>query len=772
MIYKHKKTCMAAEGSTDMPVSLSTRNLADKDNFSEEYKTEILESFRETEYGNLIRNDEWIKHYGYFLYENLQGSCKKVEKRLSLNSKLRRLAHLFIEFKKVVEERKQIKADSCSEMFNIDHYEELKIAIANMTRDKETGKMKNGLKLTLKYLVKDVCDAMHVFYLKKKDNQKAADLGNYMLVLSKSWSSFFKNAEESVITKRLTELRAPVKLPSKSDIIKLRDCTKSTIQDLTGDSFCLLENADFCKLRDALVCRLTLFNARRGGEPSRMVLSELTDALEDKWIDQCRMEFVKDDIEKKLLCDTKVAYLHASKIAKLVPVLIPKDCWKALNVLVDTEVRRVAGVHTHNDFVFPNTKNSMGHVIGWDCVDRMSQEAGLEGRLNATGMRHFIATEYALLDVAPRDRELFYKHMGHSEAINENIYQCPPAVREITHVGKILANVDSMNEDADNVKENSDLLAVNDANVDILKDAGNVKEISNVVIDVSDANVDILNDTGNVEESSDVVTAVSDANVDILEEFIGLMAEDVPTFHIFDLSKQVDEFNVTVDVTKLIPKKELVLNKSVQESAKKFFTPDAWIAVQQTLQILKGKVGEKCRGSGSKRKVEATNLPEKVPEARNKMFFGESSSMPSMIFGEPSSGQRGQSMIVSDSSESEFQVDHSSSEEEDDSYPITKDEIKALIGSTQKVKPCRHTWSSEEHEAVQTFFKKEIEDVSTTGNKGKLHIGRKMYDFLKIHPEVLKDYPKRERIAKVRTKIINLRRQNRERYQRNLDMLT
>ena len=64
------------------------------------------------------------------------------------------------------------------------------------------------------------------------------------------------------------------------------------------------------------------------------------------------------------------------------------------------------------------------------------------------------------------------------------------------------------------------------------------------------------------------------------------------------------------------------------------------------------------------------------------MFFGESSSMPNMIFGEPSSGQREQSMNVSDSSESEFKVDHSSSEEEDDSYPITKDEIKALIGTS------------------------------------------------------------------------------------------
>ena len=44
-----------------------------------------------------------------------------------------------------------------------------------------------------------------------------------------------------------------------------------------------------------------------------------------------------------------------------------------------------------------------------------------------------------------------------------------------------------------------------------------------------------------------------------------------------------------------------------------------------------------------------------------------------------------------------------------------------MLGSTQKVKPSRHTWSSEEHEAVQHFFNKEIEDLSTTGNKGKLH---------------------------------------------------
>lgn len=109
----------------------------------------------------------------------------------------------------------------------MDHYEELKLAIGNMTRDEETGKIKNGLKLTLNYLVKDVCDSMHVFYLKKKANQKAADIGNYMFVASLGHLFFFKNAEESVITKRLTELRTPVRLTSQSVIIRIRDYTKN-----------------------------------------------------------------------------------------------------------------------------------------------------------------------------------------------------------------------------------------------------------------------------------------------------------------------------------------------------------------------------------------------------------------------------------------------------------------------------------------------------------------------------------------------------------------
>ena len=45
--------------------------------------------------------------------------AKKFEKRLSLNSKLWKLAHLFIEFEKVVEERKQIESESWNVQYRL-----------------------------------------------------------------------------------------------------------------------------------------------------------------------------------------------------------------------------------------------------------------------------------------------------------------------------------------------------------------------------------------------------------------------------------------------------------------------------------------------------------------------------------------------------------------------------------------------------------------------------------------------------------------------------
>jgi hypothetical protein len=80
-------------------------------------------------------------------------------------------------------------------------------------------------------------------------------------------------------------------------------------------------------------------------------------------------------------------------------------------------------------------------------VNRICQAADVKypNRLTATAMRHRVSTLYAGIEMSETDRQLFYKHMGHSGAINEHVYQTPGAEAEILKVGSNLTAMDGQN---------------------------------------------------------------------------------------------------------------------------------------------------------------------------------------------------------------------------------------------------------------------------------------------------------------------------------------
>ena len=49
------------------------------------------------------------------------------------------------------------------------------------------------------------------------------------------------------------------------------------------------------------------------------------------------------------------------------------------------------------------------------------------------------------MDLAEQDRESVYAHMGHSKTITQTIYQAPPAVMELTRVGRRIVEIDEGN---------------------------------------------------------------------------------------------------------------------------------------------------------------------------------------------------------------------------------------------------------------------------------------------------------------------------------------
>ena len=221
---------------------------------------------------------------------------------------------------------------------------------------------------------------------------------------------------------------------------KLHDFNVGEIARILEDPYTLWTSNLFNRLRALVVCRITLFNARRGGEPARLLLKEWEEAKADAWIDPQRVCAINDPLEKQLLTSFKLAY-QFGKGRKLVPLLIPVDCTAAIEKLVEV---REEFVRDGNPYVFPFTQNSLDHASGWHCVHEVCVNAKITEprRLTATKMRHRASTLYALQEVPQANREAFFRHMGHSKEVNEEVYQAPHGITEVLRVGSFLEEID------------------------------------------------------------------------------------------------------------------------------------------------------------------------------------------------------------------------------------------------------------------------------------------------------------------------------------------
>ena len=434
---QHRKKCMSTDATSTLPQSMPTELFCEPGE-NADYQREILRTFRLDEIGQLCIADKLIVGFGNREYKTIRNhQDKKEERRTTLKNGMRRLGNLYARFKVICQDQ-SVETSSSIDMFKRNNFKILEDTIYKLTTD-DDGKVKSGLKLGFGYILRKVCKYLHGEFLINGEDAEALEIDRFSAVLNYHWSTLFGDAEYATVLQRQTVLRKPHNLPSEKDIKVLRDFTTQKIQELVADKYIFIASSEYSLLRDLVVSRLTFFNARRGGEPSRMLLQEWEDALCNVWYKDT--ESVNDPLEKMLVGRFKLAY-QSGKRVKLVPLLIVNDCWKAMEILTDPEIRKQAHVYLENKFVFPLTRFSTGHVFGWQAVEKCCHLAGLDNSITATSMRHYVATVYAGLEVSDEERKRFYDHMGHTEAINKDVYQSPLAIKEVTQVGRFLHQLD------------------------------------------------------------------------------------------------------------------------------------------------------------------------------------------------------------------------------------------------------------------------------------------------------------------------------------------
>ena len=280
---------------------------------------------------------------------------------------------------------------------------------------------------------------MRGYFVMKEDTIKEVDLTRFLDVLNLNWDFIFFTAQIECELRR-GGLHKPLAMPDEDDISLLKDFITDELNKLT-EKYELWDRHQFVKVRNLVVARLTMFNARRGGEPARLTLNEWKEAMAGSWIDPNMVEKIDDPTEKYLITNLKLAYQSGKGSRKMVPVLITEDTVGPITRLLSERIN--CYVLENNQYLFPNTGNSDDHVSGYYCLKSVVDTcSGLKRPelLIADKFRHRISTIFANLEVPEEQRQLFYSHMGHSEQMNKNVYQCPLAIREVTQVGKFLLN--------------------------------------------------------------------------------------------------------------------------------------------------------------------------------------------------------------------------------------------------------------------------------------------------------------------------------------------
>ena len=363
-----------------------------------DFKTHILAKFIDNDVGRLCRKDKTIIKLGSVFYRRIRRKWDKaVQVRKTVRIEMRRLGNLYLIFTKqqnIIEKKKE-----AHDMFLRCNFEALRDAIDIYSVTSE-GKLKPGLKQNLLFLLKRSAKALKAILMSNSEDDEAREIESFVQVLE-LWEDFvFGDAQYELNKRRQINLRRPENLPNEDDVQLVRQTVIASMKSLTSDPFLLWDDGCYIKLRDSACTRLTLLNARRGGEPARLTIDEWDDARKDNWIDKQRLQHL-DELDMHMVKTLKVTYVTGKGNNHLVPILIPDDTIAALTKLSDPEVRKQAGILELNNYLFPSTRNSEIHVSGWHSLHNVCDNLPLKDPTNmksTSNRRRSLLLTRSLLD--------------------------------------------------------------------------------------------------------------------------------------------------------------------------------------------------------------------------------------------------------------------------------------------------------------------------------------------------------------------------------------
>lgn len=300
-----------------------------------------------------------------------------------------------------------------------------------------------SLSLKIGHSLKKCVNILQGHALRRKDKELQEDVGNFEKLIESEWNHRVSHHSLGALgSKKFNNVEL---LPLAEDLEKLRT---SVLSIISSTAQVLQEGQPqlevWNQLAQATLARLVMFNKRRGGEASRMLVESYVNRPDWSQVNNPEIMSTLSDFERQLSKRLDMVEIMGKRGRK-VPVILTAEMTRSIDLLIKT--RKAVGIQERNPYVFarPN-RPSLQYMRAWDCLRKFSTqcEPPLSNPANVTStkLRKYIATISQVLSMEEKEVDWLARHLGHDIRVHRDFYRLHESTIEIAKVSKLLLTVD------------------------------------------------------------------------------------------------------------------------------------------------------------------------------------------------------------------------------------------------------------------------------------------------------------------------------------------
>ena len=329
-----------------------------------------------------IESDQLIMKLGLVLFKKL-GKARISD----IVQRMRQLA----KFTSLMSENRQMSLSDCLDGKNFDRGIAVIEQMCGVKQDERGRKLydKPSVGLRIGHSLLKCAQLKRGFSIRNNDSVMLEEAETYIKLHGSEYTDSVSHV--ALTTMKLLKDESRQTLPSTADLVKLRNYLengiKQGVQKLSDQE---ANYSTWRNLSELALSRLIIFNKRRGGEASKLLLSAYQHR--PNWNEEVNreLESTLSPVEQHLK-NRMDLILIPGKRNRQVPILLTEDLQVAMKALYKT--RSQCGIPEENVYFFA-TPSSDGHLSGWLVLNKVANLAQLENPavVTSTRLRKYIAT--------------------------------------------------------------------------------------------------------------------------------------------------------------------------------------------------------------------------------------------------------------------------------------------------------------------------------------------------------------------------------------------